>query len=149
MIWHNVGHQYIQTNINTTIIIFTFLVRVMVFATISVINYVWLVSVIGSKLGSCHTVVFVFVCIYWCHDCCRMSVVITSAWRYVTLFEQHLCQQRRCVQTITVLGTILRITYKLWNVDAIRWSRWNIATNKREVDYWKSEDKHMIACGFM
>jgi hypothetical protein len=50
----------------------------------------------------------------------RMFVMITSAWRYVTLFEQHLCQQLRCVQTITVLGTILRITYKLWNMDAIR-----------------------------
>ena len=69
----------------------------------------------------------------------RMFVVITSAWRYVTLFEQHLCQQLRCVQTIIVLGTILRITYKLWNMDAIRWSHWNIATNKREVDYWKSK----------
>jgi hypothetical protein len=66
-------------------------------------------------LCPCYVVVFVLYILsyYYLYVLCPCYVVITSAWRYVTLFEQHLCQQLRCVQTITVLGTILRITYKL------------------------------------
>jgi len=42
-------------------------------------------------------------------------------------------------QKFNVLGTSSRVTYGLWNVNSIRLWCWNIASDKREVDYWKSE----------
>jgi hypothetical protein len=57
----------------------------------------------------------------------------------VTLLEKRLRQQLNSVNEITVLGTSPRITYELWNVNSIRGRCWNIATNEREVDYWKYE----------
>jgi hypothetical protein len=43
------------------------------------------------------------------------------------------------LQNITTLGTSSKITYELWNVISIRWWCWNVATDERDVDYWKSE----------
>jgi len=43
------------------------------------------------------------------------------------------------MQKITALATTLRITYELVNVNSICWYCLNIATDEREVDYWKSE----------
>ena len=32
-----------------------------------------------------------------------------------------------------------RVTYELWNINSIRCWCWNIATDEKEVEYWKSE----------
>ena len=48
-------------------------------------------------------------------------------------------KQLSYVKKITVHDTSSRVAYEVWNVNSIRWWCWSIATDEREVDYWKSK----------
>ena len=67
------------------------------------------------------------------------------SWRYYNIGTKSPCLTSSCVSSrvlsrkITVVRTSSRIRYDLWNVNSVRWWCWNISTDERVVDYWKSE----------
>ena len=68
-----------------------------------------------------------------------ISGAMTSDEYQRSLLLSSFCVNNWAVNKITALGTSPIITYELWNVNSVRWSCLNIATDRREDDNWKSE----------